>query len=176
MRTWSFSQRRSRLGHRAGRSARSDCRALPPWPGAFADNRACQLPEAVGERGPKAVATPPAKVVIDGLPRRKALRQESPRAGALGDIEDDVGDLTQRGAGPATAFCGRQQRSKPFSLGVGEIGLGVGDLHRLKPAAARVGRIPQRAMSSPTKISRAISHAVIQNRPASDQRLFQTGS
>jgi hypothetical protein len=44
---------------------------------------------------PGAVQTPGAEVVVDGLPRREVVWQQSPGAAALQDVEDGVEDLAQ---------------------------------------------------------------------------------
>jgi hypothetical protein len=51
---------------------------------------------------PGAVQTPEAEVVVDGLPRRELVGQQSPGAATLQDVEDGVEDLAQ-GIYPRTA-------------------------------------------------------------------------
>ena len=81
---------------------------------------------------------PLAKDVIDGLAFGKIGGQIAPRTAALGQMEDGIHD--------AAAFFGRTttlgsfvgQRLGISPLGVGEIGVIIGDFHRLNCPAAKV--------------------------------------
>jgi len=117
-------------------------------PTAFADGGAGQGSEAVVEGGPDAVATPPVEVMIDRLPRWEAFGQEAPRTAAFDKVENGVEDQPQRSARTTPALGRRQVPLNELPLGVGEIGVVRGDLHRLESAAAKVGHLRQRTKSS----------------------------
>ena len=71
---------------------------------------------------PGTIKAPEAKVV-DGLPGRDVVRQESPRAAALDDVEDGVKDLTQAvGSGPPIVFESRQMSFEVWPFSVRKIG------------------------------------------------------
>ena len=56
------------------------------------------------ERGQKAAAAPVPEVMIDRFPRRKALRQQPPRAAGLDQIQNGGPDDSQGGAWAAPSF------------------------------------------------------------------------
>src|SRR5271156_1908745 len=72
---------------------------------------------------PVALALPLAEVVVDRGPGRKIMRQQSPGATGLGDIEDGIDDATafMLEGTPHDAVIGNQ-RLDHFPLGVGQVG------------------------------------------------------
>ena len=96
--------------------------------------------EAVVEPGQQAVSGPLAKMMIDGLPRRKVFGQEPPLGTGLDQIEDGVDDLAQGGAWATALFGGGQEAAQQVPLVVSEVGVISGDFHRLKSASANESR------------------------------------
>src|SRR5215208_5000088 len=84
-------------------------------------------PHPFAQRGvhplPDTVQTPSPEVVLDGLPRREVVRQKSPGAAALQDVEDGVEDLEQAvQARSPFVFWERQERFDALPLGIGKVG------------------------------------------------------
>ncbi len=124
------------------------------------------------------LATPLVEVMIDGFPRGKSLREQSPRATGLGDVKSGVADGTQRGARSATLFCGGQEDFQELPLGVSEVGFVGGAFHRSNGAAAKISRTAAGPMSShPRNLTQLSSPAVAPIKNSNHNKLIsQTGS
>src|ERR687893_2982197 len=73
---------------------------------------------------PGAVYAPGAEVVVDGLPGREVVRQESPCTPTTHDVEDSVEDLTQgMHPRPPDTRRSRHERLDALPLGIGQVGL-----------------------------------------------------
>jgi hypothetical protein len=73
---------------------------------------------------PGSIQAPETEVVVDGLPGREVVRQQSPGTAAPDDVEDGVEDLAQRidPRAPIGFGCGKMGlQAAPF--GIGEVGL-----------------------------------------------------
>jgi hypothetical protein len=107
---------------------------------------------------PGAVQTPETKVVIDGLPRREVVRQQSPGAAALEHVEDGVEDLAQAMEARRTVGFGSGKvglQAAPF--GIRQIGL-ICFSHARYPTE----RVPQNPFSDSfmTKFADFLFHAL----------------
>ena len=72
---------------------------------------------------PGTVDPPSSEVVVNGLPRRKLVRQQAPSTPATHDVEDGVKELTQSVDSRSSAsLWGREIRLYASPLGVGEVG------------------------------------------------------
>jgi hypothetical protein len=74
---------------------------------------ACLASETFAQGGvnplPGPIPTPQAEVVRDGLPWRKLVRQQPPRAAAADDVDNAIEDLAQRMKPWATGCCGHRE-------------------------------------------------------------------
>jgi hypothetical protein len=72
---------------------------------------------------PRSIQAPGAEVMVDGLPRRELVGQQTPGTSATHDVEDCVKKLTQGTySGPPSGYGGRQVRLYALPLFVGEVG------------------------------------------------------
>ena len=72
---------------------------------------------------PGAIQAPEAEVVVDGLPKREVVGQESPGAAAFDDVEDGVEYLAQAMETGTPTVVGRWRvplKARPF--GIGKVG------------------------------------------------------
>ena len=116
--------------------------------GVFAAGLAHLGAKPVVEPGQQTLAGPLPEMMIDRLPRREVFGQKPPLGSGLDQIKDGVENCTQGGARAAPFFGGGQEAAKQVPVVVGEIGLVMGDFHRLKSAAANQSRKKQPVKSS----------------------------
>ena len=95
-----------------------------------------QRPQGVVERGPLVVADPLPKNMVNRFPMGKIRGQITPRTATLDEIQDGIKDppTVNRWASAFGRF--GEHRFKVSPLGVSQVGVVVGDFHRLTGATA----------------------------------------